>query len=103
VIVYAGGQTLGSVPQYMDAIGKKAGEVSNIGFDLSPAVVKAMQDGFVQLTSDQEPYLQGYLPILSAVLARKYGFAPFSVDTGIGLVTKDQVGSVAKYARAGIR
>ena len=73
VIVYSGGQQLGAVPAYMDAIKKKPGEIINIGFDTSPAVIDGFKKGFVQLTSDQQPFLQGYMPILSLALSKMYG------------------------------
>ena len=65
VIVYPGGQLLGNAATYMQAAGKKPGEVINIGFDTSPQIVAGFKDGWVQLTADQQPFLQGYLPILS--------------------------------------
>src|SRR5918998_3963037 len=43
LIVYAGGQALSNVPNYMRAIGKNPGEVINIGFDLSPAIITAFE------------------------------------------------------------
>ena len=69
LICQAGGQTLSTTPTYMQAINKGPGEVINIGYDLSPAIIDAFAAGWVQLTSDQQPYLQGYLPILSLVLS----------------------------------
>ena len=77
LIVYAGGQTLGAASTYMRAISKKPGQIINIGFDLSPQVVAGFEHGWVQLTSDQLPYLQGYLPILSLCMQKKsIGMAP---------------------------
>ena len=67
---------------YMRAANHKPGDIYCIGFDTSPEVVKAFDQGFVQLTSDQQPFLQGYLPILSLCLQLKYGFAPAVQDTG---------------------
>jgi simple sugar transport system substrate-binding protein len=103
LICQAGGQTLSATPSYMQAISKGPGEVVNIGFDLSPAIIDAFAGGWVQLTSDQQPYLQGYLPILSLVLSKKYGFTPLSYDTGAGFVTPDNYQPVADLAKAGIR
>ena len=103
LICQAGGQTLSATPSYMGAIGKGPGEVTNIGFDLSPAIIDAFAGGWVQLTSDQQPYLQGYLPILSLVLSKKYGFTSLSYDTGAGFVTPDNYQPVADLAKAGIR
>ena len=73
MIGYPGGQLLGNVPTYMQAAGKKPGEIFNFGFDTSPQIVEGFKDGWVQLTADQQPFLQGYLPILSLCQQVVYG------------------------------
>ncbi len=103
LIVYSGGQTLGAAPTYMRAINKKPGEVFNIGFDTSPAIIDAFDKGFVQLTSDQQPFLQGYMPIQSICLTKKFGFAPLNVDTGAGFVNTQNYKNVADLAKKGLR
>lgn len=103
LIVYAGGQSLGAAPTYMKAINKKPGEVINIGFDTSPAIIDAFDKGYVQLTSDQQPFLQGYLPILSICGTKKFGFAPMNVDTGAGFVNAQNYKAVADLAKQGLR
>jgi simple sugar transport system substrate-binding protein len=103
LVVYGGGQTLGAAGTYMKAINKKPGEVFNIGFDTSPAIIDAFDKGYVQLTSDQQPFLQGYLPIQSICLTKKYGFGPMNVDTGAGFVNKDNYKNVADLAKQGLR
>jgi simple sugar transport system substrate-binding protein len=103
LICYAGGQSLSSAPSYMQALGKGPGEVINIGYDLSPAIIDAFTGGWVQLTSDQQPFLQGYLPILSLCLSKKYGMTPLTYDTGAGFVTPTNYQPVAELAKAGIR
>ena len=42
-IGYPGGQQLGNVPAYMQAAGKKPGEIFNFGFDTSPQIVEGLQ------------------------------------------------------------
>jgi len=103
LICYAGGQQLSSAPTYMQAIGKAPGELINIGYDLSAAVIDAFAAGWVQLTSDQQPFLQGYLPVLSLCLSKKYGMSPLSYDSGNGFVTPNNYQPVAELAKAGIR
>jgi simple sugar transport system substrate-binding protein len=98
-----GGQTLSSAPNYMQAIGKQPGELVNIGYDLSPAIIEAFASNWVQLTSDQQPFLRGYLPILSLALSKKYSMTPLSYDTGAGFVTPSNYQPVAELAKAGIR
>jgi simple sugar transport system substrate-binding protein len=103
VIVYPGGQMLGAVPVYMDALGKAPGDIINIGFDTSPAIMEAFDSGYVQLTSDQQPFQQGYLPILSLCGTLVYGFGPLNVDTGAGFVDTTNYQNVADLAKAGYR
>lgn len=103
LIVYPGGQLLGAVPGYMDALGIAPGDIFNIGFDTSPAIMEAFNSGYVQLTSDQQPYLQGYLPILSLCNSLVYGFGPLNIDTGAGFVDTSNYQNVAELAIAGYR
>lgn len=103
VVVYPGGQLLGAVPTFMDALKKKPGEILNIGFDTSPAVIDGFKSGSVQLTSDQQPFLQGYVPILSLCLSKKYGLGAMNLDTGAGFVDANNYQSVAEWATKGYR
>ena len=102
-IVYPGGQQLGNAATYMKAAGKKPGEVFNVGFDTSPQIVEGFKGGWVQLTADQQPFQQGYLPILSLCEQIVYGLAPINVDTGAGFVTPENYKSVADLATQGLR
>ncbi len=102
-IGYPGGQLLGNVPTYMQAAGKKPGQIFNFGFDTSPQIVESFKGGWVQLTADQQPFMQGYLPILALCQEVVYGLAPINVDTGAGFVTPDNYETVAKLATEGLR
>ena len=101
LVGYPGGQMLGNVPTYMQAAGKKPGDIFNFGFDTSPQIVEAFKGGWVQLTADQQPFLQGYLPILSLCQQVVYGLAPMNVDTGAGFVTPENYEIVAELATQG--
>jgi simple sugar transport system substrate-binding protein len=103
MVGYPGGQLLGNVPAYMQAAGKKAGDIYNFGFDTSPQIVEAFKGGWVQLTADQQPFLQGYLPILSLCQEVVYGLAPLNVDTGAGFVNPDNYKIVADLATEALR
>ena len=103
LIAYPGGQSLGNVPTYMQTAGKKAGDIINIGFDTSPQIVEAFKGGWVHLTSDQQPFQQGYMPILSLCQQIVYGLAPMNVDTGAGFVSPENYKAVATLAGEGLR
>ena len=103
VVGYPGGQMLGNVPTYMQAAGKKAGDIFNFGFDTSPQIVEAFKGGWVQLTADQQPFMQGYMPILSLCQQVVLGLAPINVDTGAGFVTPANYEIVADLATQALR
>ncbi|MGB8720380.1 MAG: hypothetical protein WCD46_13800, partial [Desulfobacterales bacterium] len=71
------------------------------GFSLSPAT--AIESGYVDLVSDMQPYLLGYLSVAQLVLTKKYGFTGLEIDTGGGLVHKGNIALVAPLAQKGIR
>ena len=93
---------LGNVPAFMQAAGKNPGEVFNFGVDTSPQVVEGFKGGWVQLAADQQPFMQGYLPILGLCQQIFYRFTPISVDTS-ALVTPDNYKEIAKLAIEGVR
>ena len=103
LIGYPGGQMLGNASVYMESVGKKPGEIFNIGFDTSPQIVAGFEGGWIQLTSDQQPFLQGYLPILSLCQQKVYGLGAMNVDTGAGFVNPENYGAVADLAIEGLR
>ena len=87
----------------MTAAGKKPGQVIAVGFDTSPQIVEAFKAGWVQLTADQQPFMQGYMPILSLCQQIVYGLAPINVDTGAGFVTPENYQAVSGLAKEGLR
>ena len=63
------------------------------GFDLVPEVLQQMEKGYVQAQVDQQPYMQGFMPVMEVYLSKTVGLAPSDIDTGQGIVRKDQVSS----------
>ena len=64
------------------------------GFDLVPETLNLVKSGDLDYTIDQQPYLQGFLPVLALYLYKVSGGLIFPVQTNTGLlfVTKDNVG-----------
>ncbi|HEX7976203.1 MAG TPA: substrate-binding domain-containing protein [Anaerolineales bacterium] len=102
VVTDHGGLTA-TMETYMKAAGKTAGQIHGIGFDLSPATVAAIQGGWTELVIDQQPWLQGYLPILQVCLTKVYGFSGLHIDTGAGFASKDNIDFLAPLAKKEIR
>jgi len=102
IITDHGGLTA-TLETYLKAAGVKPGEIMGAGFDLTAATVEAIRNGYTAVVHDQQPFLQGYLPILQICLTKKYGFAGLHIDTGSGLVDTSNVEALAALAEAGIR
>jgi simple sugar transport system substrate-binding protein len=63
------------------------------GFDLVPETLNAINGGSLDFTIDQQPYLQGFLPVLYLYLYKLSGglIFPSETNTGLLFVTKDTV------------
>lgn len=103
LIITDHGALTATVGTYLKAARKNPGDVFTGGFDLSAATANAIQEGWVGVVLDQQPFLQGYLPVLQICLAKKYGFAGLHIDTGAALIDKSNIDFVAPLAEKGIR
>ena len=80
-------------------IGAASKYKSFISFDLDGDIAQAIKDGVMELAIDQQPYLQGYLPVVFLTEYARYGVIPANnVNTGPGFVTKKNIGLVQKLA-----
>jgi simple sugar transport system substrate-binding protein len=102
VVTDHGGLTA-TAQKYLEAAGKKPGQIDIAGFDLSPATIAAIKGGWTGLVIDQQEWLQGYLPILQICLTKVYGFSGLHINTGAGFVDKSNVDMIAPLAEKNIR
>ena len=75
-------------------------------FDLSPDVLAAVRDGKMLFAVDQQPYLQGYLPVMLLAERARYGVFPGQgelIPTGPHFVTKANAAEVIRLSAEGIR
>ncbi len=69
------------------------------GFDLSPKTLELIQNGRVYCTIDQQPYVQGFYPVIQLTLYCRYGIQPYSMDAGSGIVDKNNVDQVLSLCK----
>jgi simple sugar transport system substrate-binding protein len=85
----------------------RAGSHARIAtFDLSPKVIAAIETGTILFAVDQQPYLQGYLPVVFLYLFERNGNVTgggLPVLTGPAFVTAANAHQVEELARAGTR
>ena len=87
----------------MKAANLQPGSIYAAGFDLSPATVQGIKDGYVNLVIDQQQYLQGFLGIQQICLSAKYGFSGLFVNTGGGFADKDNIDVIEPLVKQQIR
>jgi simple sugar transport system substrate-binding protein len=98
-----------------------------VTFDFSDDIAKAIKDGTIKFAIDQQPYLQGYIPVAVLAIVKKehttdpakirqileanpkfkarletYGlqpsYGPKNIRSGPGFITKENLDKVMKYA-----
>ncbi|NLY29878.1 MAG: sugar ABC transporter substrate-binding protein [Firmicutes bacterium] len=79
------------------------GKVVSAGFDLVPATLNNIIDGYTVFTIDQNPYVQGFYPVLALYLYHEYDIAPGDIDSGVGIVDASNVQRVIELAEQGYR
>jgi simple sugar transport system substrate-binding protein len=84
-------------------MGIKPNQILMGGFDLVPDVLEEMKKGYIHLTIDQQPYLQGYLPILQLYFMKKFGLSAWDVNTGKAMIRPSDVPAVTGYVAKGVR
>jgi simple sugar transport system substrate-binding protein len=73
------------------------------GFDLSPDILRLVKAGTIRFTIDQQPYIQGYYPVVQLALFRRFGIRPADLDAGAGIVGQDDVDRVMELSKRGYR
>ena len=82
-----------------------ADEILHSTFNLSEEVLEDIRDGRITFTIDQQPYLQGYLPVIALNLKARYGIT-FIVDhigSGPLVVDASNTASVLEQTKNGYR
>jgi simple sugar transport system substrate-binding protein len=103
IVVLANGLLTSHAYELALVAGLKPGQVFFAGFDLSPGVTRAIKEGYLNFAFDQQPYLQGYLPILNICLTKKFGLSGLAFDTTGAFIDAGNVDAVAPLVEKSIR
>lgn len=76
--------------QAVQAAGK-AGQIKIVAFDAHPAEIQALKEGVIQALIVQNPFQMGYLGVKTAVDAINGRPVEKRIDTGVTIVTKDNL------------
>ena len=70
----------------------------NGGFDVNPRIMENINAGLTTATVDQQPFLQGFLPVMFVALNQRYGIQPSDLNTGVGIVDSSNADVATAYA-----
>jgi simple sugar transport system substrate-binding protein len=85
---------------------RRAGRVRIAAFDLGPDTLRAVDAGKLLFAVDQQPYLQGYLPVVMLANRARYGLLPAQGDvvaTGANFVTRRNAAQALELSERSIR
>jgi len=85
-------------PALGDAITQlhKQGQICAFGFDLGPKQQELIKTGALTGSLGQQPFLQGFWPVMQLYLQIDRGVSAANLDTRAQLITKENVASVGK-------
>ncbi|MEO7221407.1 MAG: substrate-binding domain-containing protein [Devosia sp.] len=85
-------------PALVNAVGQTGNtdKICAYGFDLGPAQQEGLKSGNLTGSLGQQPFIQGFWPVMQLYLEIDRGISAANVDTRAQLVTKDSVGNVGK-------
>ena len=75
-------------------------------FDMTPAILEAVREGRIMFAIDQQPYLQGYLPVVFLAERARHGLFPGQgqvIPTGPHFVTRETAEQAMQLSQRGIR
>ena len=70
----------------------------NGGFDVNPRIMENINAGLTTASMDQQPFLQGFLPVMFVAVNQRYGIQPSDLNTGVGIVDSSNADVATAYA-----
>jgi len=78
-------------------------DYKSAGFDLSRKTLKNIMNGYTAFTIDQQPYTQGFYPVIQLTLLKRYGIMPSNIDAGAAMITRENAESVLQLTEQNYR
>ena len=69
------------------------------GFDLSEETLRLIMAGHIKCTVDQQPYAQGFYPVVQLTQYLRYGIMPSDIDAGATIIDKSSAAKVLEWTR----
>ncbi len=73
------------------------------GFDLSAETLRMVKEGTIRFAIDQQPYVQGYYPVVQLAQYIRYGVDPADIDAGNNVIDQAKAGRVIELCKKNYR
>ncbi len=73
------------------------------GFDLSAETLRMVKEGTIRFAIDQQPYVQGYYPVVQLTQYLRYGIAPADIDAGNNVIDQAKASRVIELCKNNYR
>jgi simple sugar transport system substrate-binding protein len=73
------------------------------GFDLSSETLRMIDKRHIRCTVDQQPYIQGFYPVVQLTLYLRYGIVPSDIDAGAAIIDRTNVRQVMDLTKGHYR
>jgi simple sugar transport system substrate-binding protein len=82
----------------MQKFGLPGKGVKSGGFDLTEVTQKLLQEGNLEFTIDQQPYLQGFIPVVELFMYKVSGTLTgiYEANTGLKFLDKETIAPYVK-------
>ena len=92
-----------TVARTLQQLHKKPGELVVGGIDLSLEAADLIRQGYITVVLDQQIYLQGFMPVMQCVMTKRFSLSGLVVNTGSGVVGKEELEALVGQIKAGTR
>lgn len=73
------------------------------GFDLSPEILRLIREEYIVFTVDQQPFMQGFYPVVQLYQYCCYGLLPGDIEIGASIVDRNNAGAVEELCKKHFR
>lgn len=73
------------------------------GFDVSPAIIRLIKNDHILFTIDQQPFMQGFYPVIQLYQYCRYGILPSDNEIVASFVTKNNADNIEKLCNEHFR
>ncbi|MEF8849904.1 MAG: substrate-binding domain-containing protein [Candidatus Bipolaricaulota bacterium] len=92
-------QTVGGTYLAMEELGMDPDDLVVVGHDLIDKLVEGIDKGYIEATVDQQPFLQGFYPVVESYFHAMFNMTVYDIYTGGKQIDKEDVSIAYEFPR----